>query len=194
MRARNREINVFSVSTLDVFCGAMGAFLIIMLSLLGQAQAAGESEDNAQAEAMQEQLALVATWEANADVDLIVVYPGGWSGPKEGLMAEPRTYTFNDDQGQTLPAWEWFGQNQLHAGDVWTAYVTLSSAPPPAGVTVRGTATLNRRDGQGGHLLSSWVFGPVRLSRRGERRKVFELGLAADKRPTGGARNEEVPP
>lgn len=34
MRRRNRDINIFNLSMLDVICGAMGAFLIIMIILL----------------------------------------------------------------------------------------------------------------------------------------------------------------
>lgn len=34
MKRRNREINIFNLSMLDVICGAMGAFLIIMVILL----------------------------------------------------------------------------------------------------------------------------------------------------------------
>ncbi|MEE2691248.1 MAG: hypothetical protein VX640_06900 [Pseudomonadota bacterium] len=33
MRARNRDINIFNLSLMDVICGAMGAFLIIMIIL-----------------------------------------------------------------------------------------------------------------------------------------------------------------
>ncbi len=33
MRARSREINIFNLSLMDVICGAMGAFLIIMIIL-----------------------------------------------------------------------------------------------------------------------------------------------------------------
>jgi uncharacterized membrane protein YgaE (UPF0421/DUF939 family) len=34
MKPRNREINIFNLSMLDVISGAMGAFLIIMVILL----------------------------------------------------------------------------------------------------------------------------------------------------------------
>lgn len=34
MRKRNREINIFNLSMLDVLAGAMAAFLIIMVVLL----------------------------------------------------------------------------------------------------------------------------------------------------------------
>ena len=34
MLRRNRDINIFSLSMLDVFCGALGAFLIVMIILL----------------------------------------------------------------------------------------------------------------------------------------------------------------
>ena len=34
MRAKNREFNIFNLSFLDVICGAMGAFLIVMVVLM----------------------------------------------------------------------------------------------------------------------------------------------------------------
>jgi hypothetical protein len=33
MRARNREVNIFNMSLLDILCGALGAFCFMMLSL-----------------------------------------------------------------------------------------------------------------------------------------------------------------
>src|SRR5215813_1502301 len=34
MRARNREINIFNMSLLDILCGALGAFCFMMITLL----------------------------------------------------------------------------------------------------------------------------------------------------------------
>ena len=34
MRKNNKELNIFNLSFLDVICGAMGAFLIVMVILL----------------------------------------------------------------------------------------------------------------------------------------------------------------
>ena len=34
MKPRNREINIFNMSLLDILCGALGAFCFMMLSLL----------------------------------------------------------------------------------------------------------------------------------------------------------------
>ena len=33
MKARNREINIFNMSLLDILCGALGAFCFMMLVL-----------------------------------------------------------------------------------------------------------------------------------------------------------------
>src|SRR6266436_3367863 len=33
MRRRNREVNIFNMSLLDILCGALGAFCFMMLSL-----------------------------------------------------------------------------------------------------------------------------------------------------------------
>ncbi len=42
MKARNREINIFNMSLLDILCGALGAFCFLMLSLLPYYRPPGE--------------------------------------------------------------------------------------------------------------------------------------------------------
>lgn len=42
MKARNREINIFNMSLLDILCGALGAFCFMMLSLLPYYHPPGE--------------------------------------------------------------------------------------------------------------------------------------------------------
>lgn len=42
MKARNREINIFNMSLLDILCGALGAFCFMMLSLLPYYRTPGE--------------------------------------------------------------------------------------------------------------------------------------------------------
>lgn len=190
MRARNRSIEVFSVSTLDVFCGAMGAFLIIMLSLLGQAQASsasGAAQPSAQeveelqkrlaeAEQYQQIVTVVVFWDEAADVDLAVDYEGGWSGSKPGLLQGERAFAIRDERGA---GFETFAQT-VTGPDVWGVHVKLSSAPPPGGVVVRGTATITLRATEGGRSVRTWTFGPQRLTRRGELRSLLGFAMQED--------------
>lgn len=57
MRRRQREINIFNLSMLDVIAGAMGAFLIVMVILLPFYRKQAPSSPAAATEAMQAQLA-----------------------------------------------------------------------------------------------------------------------------------------
>src|ERR1043165_7920265 len=41
-RRRNREVNIFNMSLLDILCGALGAFCFMMLSLLPYYHPPGE--------------------------------------------------------------------------------------------------------------------------------------------------------
>ena len=43
MKARNREVNIFNMSLLDILCGALGAFCFMMLALFPYWRPAGAS-------------------------------------------------------------------------------------------------------------------------------------------------------
>src|SRR5690349_19686167 len=45
MRRRNREINIFNMSLLDILCGALGAFCFMMLVLLPYYKPPGKETD-----------------------------------------------------------------------------------------------------------------------------------------------------
>ncbi len=45
MRRRNREINIFNMSLLDILCGALGAFCFMMIALLPYYKPPGTEED-----------------------------------------------------------------------------------------------------------------------------------------------------
>lgn len=65
MKARNREVNIFNMSLLDILCGALGAFCFMMLGLFpfytpsgprGQAQADETKKLSQETERMQEEI------------------------------------------------------------------------------------------------------------------------------------------
>lgn len=54
MKSRNREVNIFNMSLLDILCGTLGAFCFLMLALL---------PDHIKAKQLQEQIARMGTSE-----------------------------------------------------------------------------------------------------------------------------------
>lgn len=48
MRARNREVNIFNMSLLDILCGALGAFCFLMLVLLPYWKPSGKTAEDFQ--------------------------------------------------------------------------------------------------------------------------------------------------
>lgn len=58
MRARNREVNIFNMSLLDILCGALGAFCFMMLVLFPYWRPEGQSaeEANKSAEELERQI------------------------------------------------------------------------------------------------------------------------------------------
>lgn len=81
MARRNREINIFNLSMLDVICGALGAFLILFLIA---APHYGNTSTQQAANPLAKQLLVLTTWEAaQADVNMWVYTPDKrWAGPK----------------------------------------------------------------------------------------------------------------
>jgi hypothetical protein len=85
MRPRNREIAIFSLSTLDVIFGALGAFMILMLAAMSSynpdEQVVTQDElDDAKRE--QQTVTALIDWYEDADVDLWVESRGRLYGPK----------------------------------------------------------------------------------------------------------------
>jgi hypothetical protein len=123
MQKRNREINIFSLSALDLFCGAMGAFMLLALVALPdykkslplkkevailKAQIAEHTKvlSDAQKEikALEKSLShtflvAVIAWETDADIDLHVHTPRGnhYSFSRHNRAnASPRVYPNED--------------------------------------------------------------------------------------------------
>ena len=71
MHRRNREISIFSLSALDLFCGAMGAFMLLALIALPH------YKKNLKEKLNHTFLVVVISWESMADIDLHVRTPAG---------------------------------------------------------------------------------------------------------------------
>lgn len=90
MRPRNREINIFSMSTLDVIFGALGAFLILMITAFArasQSDASPATQEDVDEARLEQQLAVaMIEWSGSADVDLWLESNGTLYGPKPQLF------------------------------------------------------------------------------------------------------------
>jgi hypothetical protein len=81
MKRRNREINIFSISALDIFASAMGVFMLMALialpSLYKTDSAEGENLPGAKGGGapIDTFLMVVISWTTKADIDLYVTDP-----------------------------------------------------------------------------------------------------------------------
>lgn len=147
MKPRNREINIFNLSMLDVIAGALGAFLILFLVLAPYYEKTstrpGSGEVPADAEASRRQIGLsyVAGWERrHADVDLWVQVNGvDWRGPQgKSLFGRIRpVFESPDETGgrEDTTWWESYRRVDSVDGIYLFAYGAASPASPapPAG-------------------------------------------------------------
>jgi hypothetical protein len=89
VRARNREISIFSMSTLDVIFGALGAFTILMLAVMSEHNPDQQvvTQDELDDALTGQQMAIaMAEWTGDYDIDLWVDANGELSGPKPELF------------------------------------------------------------------------------------------------------------
>ena len=142
MKPRNREINIFNLSMLDVIAGALGAFLILFLVLAPYYEKTstrpGSGEVPADAEASRRQIGLsyVAGWERrHADVDLWVQVNGvDWRGPQgKSLFGRIRpVFESPDETGgrEDTTWWESYRRVDSVDGIYLFAYGAASPASP----------------------------------------------------------------
>ncbi len=207
MRPRNREINIFNMSLLDILCGALGAFCFMMLTLFpyytkAKAASAGGSGDLsnqlqqaqqqvrslqtqlAKAQYFQNQIMVVADWDTGDDVDQWVVDGDKWDGPKPTTpQGHKRDFATRDDQGE--PGHETWARSGFDQGEVYKLFYRLSkkktpSSPMPA--VVRGYAAafwIDPKDASESYY-SFISFTPVMVAQEGQLVPVGELHIGAN--------------
>jgi hypothetical protein len=85
MRAKNREVNIFNMSLLDILTGMLGAFLFLMLGLIPYYTRAKDQNPNSQNQNQTPPIDLlfnvVGQWSNGAKLDLFLLQTNGiWRG------------------------------------------------------------------------------------------------------------------
>ncbi|HMV54735.1 MAG TPA: hypothetical protein PLX20_15900 [Rhodocyclaceae bacterium] len=179
MKPRNREINIFNLSMLDVICGALGAFLILFLiaapsyskkddkkqDTKSQQARKDESKDEKskkdEKNKTKNRLHIVSSWEApGVDIDMWIYHGGEWIGPKDRQLFGRYKVAYPT---QELPAGNGSSARERiiladPPGGIWLIVYHYRAGNVPS-VDVRGIATW---------AIASFVgdvtFSPTRLS------------------------------
>ena len=204
MKPRNREINIFNLSMLDVIAGALGAFLILFLVLApyyentSNRTRPGDTPGDADASRRMVGLSYVAGWERrHVDVDLWLQVDGAdWRGPQgKSLFGRIKpVYETTDETGARADTtwWEFYRRIDSVDGVYLIAYEARAPAPPQGrppedprrapgdarsavpGVEVRGTLVIDRGVADRVH----YTIKPVRFERPREVRIAALVRIA----------------
>ncbi|MGD9942247.1 MAG: hypothetical protein AB7L76_01645 [Burkholderiaceae bacterium] len=183
MKPRNREINIFNLSMLDVICGALGAFLILFLVA---APYYGNTSTKTESETGRNTFEFIGTWETrNADVDVWIFKPDRtWAGPKDkrlfGRIQQNFEFADNKATYQDSTYWETYSRRDPDAGGWAFVYHYRQGTGQGAQTVVRGVGVLNLNIG--GEHRNEVVFKPVPI-RPGETRIAGVMYLGRDGRP-----------
>lgn len=150
MKARNRDINIFNLSMLDVICGALGAFLILFLIA---APYHGNTSTQPQTNPLNNQLLVMTQWESrDADVNMWIYGPDKtWTGPEGATLFDtirPAATIVNEKASAQNPSYVYVERYretgpQLTEGN-YVVVAQLAKAPPGGGgVEVRVTPIVN---------------------------------------------------
>lgn len=153
MKARNREINIFNLSMLDVICGALGAFLILFLIA---APHYGNTSSQPEGNPLNNQLLVMTQWDTrDADVNMWVYGPDKtWSGPEGATLFDsirPATTIVNEKAAVQNASYAYVERyretgQQLASGN-YVVVAQLAKAPAGGGaVEVRVAPILNVLD------------------------------------------------
>lgn len=164
MKARGRALNIFSMSALDLFASALGAFILLAVialpffantaqlddaSLLGQITQAREELAQAQAEleeaAKANFMVVIMSWSTADDVDLHVIDPAGreFSHRQEEYPGSEAKFEEDVTNG---PGNELWLHPKVTPGEYVVEYVYYTDRNPSGPVRVRGTVL--HRDGR----------------------------------------------
>lgn len=192
MKARIREVNIFSMSLLDILCGALGAFCFLMLSLFpdhlrvkelearlaemedAKAKLERAEADRDRARAEQSLVYFKVWWGANVDVDMWVQLPDGryFAAKPVGLADREITGKVGDVTRGPGNESVWFA-DVARPGQRYRLLARLQSAAAGAGaVKVNGYITARVPRGERS-AMGLYDLGLVELTRAGE---VRELG------------------
>ena len=194
MKKLNREINVFSMSALDLFASALGAFILIVVVLMPYYLKSGTvlqcptpeptplcpicptptptpTCPEPTREVTDNLLVIEMEWSARADVDMHVHTPNGeFFFGRTSISGKPGKFTLDNTEG---------GPNSL---EIWKAY-----NPSPGNYRVcfklfnkRGASGSVRVRGGLDKPTGPIVIPPINLIRSGEERCVLRFHLDSE--------------
>ena len=177
MKRRNRQISIFSMSALDLFASALGAFILIAIVMFPYFSNTGtadqrelrDARDALERERRRKFLLVTISWDDGDDVDLHVVDP---AGNEFSYLARTHAGTparFEED-AQDGPGNEMWLHPRVTPG-AYRIYYNLFEEKGGAGVSVRGAAV---------HSIDRIELPPRRLTREGERTLVATVVVDAD--------------
>jgi hypothetical protein len=202
MKPRNREINIFNMSLLDILCGALGAFCFMMLTLFPfYTRAKSSSGDGGSVEQLQEQVDQLqqqleqtdqqleeanqhrnsvyiwARWYSEDDVDLWVRDQEGWSGPKPDQLrgrTDPKSVFKISDQTRG-PGFERLWVYNVGVGSQYSVFYSLGgrAGGSTSPVRVRGWMLMSTSR----NWWSIYDFGEIELSRPRELQPVLTVKI-----------------
>jgi hypothetical protein len=121
MRARNREVNIFNMSLLDILTGMLGAFLFLMLGLVPyytRAKNQTNPDNTPQAPRINNMLTLIVQGENNVTPNYYLLDPReGWLGASDKKNPFPPGTKVEAGACSAAPGWQnlstWaYGENR----------------------------------------------------------------------------------
>jgi hypothetical protein len=126
MRARNREVNIFNMSLLDILTGMMGAFLFLMLGMVPYYAQVKSQEKQHLVASDQDQSSSAAGKQEGPQIDTLLHITANWNSatPVNAYLYSPSTKAWDgtSDRDPLLPKGVKIQQGSANGGDDW-AYV-----------------------------------------------------------------------
>ena len=131
MRARNREVNIFNMSLLDILTGMLGAFLFLMLGLVPYYTRAKNTPNPNQTPHVDTLLNVVGQWNTRGNMS-IYLYDAdtGWSGKNTKNPALPRGIKIDNGACNGDTGWG-NAANYAHADRRYLVVYSVDGPPSP---------------------------------------------------------------
>ena len=177
MKRRNREVSIFSMSALDLFASALGAFILIVIVMFPYFPNTGTADrreldaarDALDRERRRKFLLVTISWDDEDDVDLHVVDPAGNEFHYAARTHGGTPARFEED-AVVGPGNEVWLHPRVTPGE-YGIYYNLFEEKGDAGVSVRGAVV---------HSIDRIELPPRRLTRAGDRTLAATVMVDAD--------------
>lgn len=144
MRAKNREINIFNMSLLDILTGMLGAFLFLMLGLIPYYSRAKNAPDPNAPPPVDTILNEIVQFPAEANISIYLITPGNrWNGTDTKNSALPRGVKVDTGGCGSNTGWQNACSYSSENNHYLVAY-TINTDNPQAYTSVRFLSELLR--------------------------------------------------